>query len=100
MPLPNLEVIIAGYCRCKTKCILLSEIFSQPPVRPFDKGVCHRQFWHTYTTRDLSFYLIMCIMKTVCIHTYIHTSRLTVVSREAKNKHYSELFTRMAALKF
>ena len=49
-----------------------------------------------------------------CIHyvyIYMHTSRLTVVSREAKKKqhacassdprdHYSELFTRMAALKF
>ena len=42
---------------------------------------------------------------------YIYISRLTVVSREAKKKqhacassgprdHYSELFTRMAALKF
>ena len=46
------------------------------------------------------------------IHMYVHNrSRLTVVSREAKKKqharassglrdHYSELFTRMAALKF
>ena len=44
-------------------------------------------------------------------NTHLHKSRLTVVSREAKKKqharassglrdHYSELFTRMAALKF
>ena len=52
------------------------------------------------STSELSFYLMV-----------IYVSRLTVVSREAKKKqhacassgprdHYSELFTRMAALKF
>ena len=45
------------------------------------------------------------------LHLKMHQSRLTVVSRKAKKKHharassalcnhYSELFTRMAALKF
>ena len=47
----------------------------------------------------------------IYIYIYIYISRLTVVSREAKKKqhacafsgprdHYSELFTRMAALNF
>ena len=51
------------------------------------------------------------IILIIYIYIYIYISRLTVVSREAKKKqharassglrdHYSELFTRMAALKF
>ena len=52
-----------------------------------------------------------CSCKTILIEHIVKKSRLTVVSREAKKKqhacassgprdHYSELFTRMAALKF
>ena len=53
----------------------------------------------------------VCVCVCVCVYIYIYISRLTVVGREAKKKqhacassgphdHYSELFTRMAALNF
>ena len=55
--------------------------------------------------------LLCAARKLIAIEESRHISRLTVVSREAKKKqhacassgprdHYSELFTRMAALKF
>ena len=56
--------------------------------------------------------LLNALLECIKFYLYIHVvSRLTVVSREAKKKqhacassgprdHYSELFTRMAALKF
>ena len=78
-----------------------------------------------YQTLFYSFLVTFCTQDNIYVHaytyvhTYIHignyiyvrTSRLTVVSHEAKKKqhacafsgprdHYSELFTRMAALKF
>ena len=54
---------------------------------------------------------VVFVMCTIVVISHVAISRLTVVSREAKKKqherassglrdHYSELFTRMAALKF
>ena len=64
---------------------------------------------HPIFTRRMV-YNLKVLVSTIKIKTTL-TSRLTVVSREAKKKqharassglrdHYSELFTRMAALKF
>ena len=54
---------------------------------------------------------VVFVMCTIVVISHVAISRFTVVSREAKKKqharassglrdHYSELFTRMAALKF
>ena len=64
-----------------------------------------------YTYAYIHNYLVCWLANVINARIHAHTSRLTVVSREAKKKqhacassgprdHYSELFTRMAALKF